>query len=196
MTKHVQALVRAAVVRETERLSTPARLRYKVERLYRYQRRTVRRAVSRQLRSDAALARAAEAFADVAGVAGRVLVVGAGHGAAAHWLAERYPRLQVRGVVEEGEPLRAARRSAAGTPRVSFEALAPATVHVPAADGALVDAPDPASLEALVSALAATLPAGAPVAFLREGPGHDALLARAGLAPHGPPGCYVRGRSA
>jgi 2-polyprenyl-3-methyl-5-hydroxy-6-metoxy-1,4-benzoquinol methylase len=117
--KHAQDLVRAALLEEMDRINTPARLRYKVARLYRYQRRGVRRAVARELADEARLLAAAAAVeTDAALRSGNALLdVGCGLGVVSHWLAERSPRLRVIGVDADGEALRVARRSAAGAPR-------------------------------------------------------------------------------
>jgi 1-acyl-sn-glycerol-3-phosphate acyltransferase len=181
--KHAQEVVRAAFLEEHARISTPAALRRKVARLYHYQGFAISIAVRRALAREEWLRLVAEAMP----ARGRVLDVGSGLGVAAHWLAERHPRLRVVGVETDPDRVRVARRSAAGTPRVTFVC---GEVPDGPADGALLRA-DAAGGDAL-RRLAACLVPGAPLVA----PGLAAEPARAAGFLPGPDGVYVRGPSA
>jgi len=110
--KQVQGMVREGFVREMASINTPAYLRSKVRRLYRYHGWRVLRAVRAQLRDAAVPERPAEE---------PVVLESCGYGVAALLLAECYPGLRIVARERNAHKLAIARHAAASHPRIKFE---------------------------------------------------------------------------
>jgi SAM-dependent methyltransferase len=189
--KHVQETVRAAFLEEHARIHTPAVLRRKVARLYRYQGFATGIAVRRALANE----RWMELLADALPAHGRVLDLGCGLGLASHWLAELHPRLEVVGVDRDAEHIRVARRSAAGSPRVTF-VCGPVEETRGPADGALLRAAAARDLEETLRRLFASLGPGAPLLLPDLQEEQRGAVDAAGFLRTGDAPVYVRGGGA
>jgi 1-acyl-sn-glycerol-3-phosphate acyltransferase len=113
---HVQALVRGGHARELRRINTAAYLRQKVSQHYRYLGRGAERRVARELREPWVERLLAAELPEE----GLVHDLDCGLGVRANFLRELCPRLRVQGFDEDERLLVLARRSAAGTERLSF----------------------------------------------------------------------------
>lgn len=190
--KHAQELVRAELLRELERIHTPAYLAYKVRRHYRYLGRSVERRVARELEGESMQ----RLFGDALPEEGTLLDLFCGLGVRANWLREKRPRLRVHGLDPDPAAIRVARASAAGTERVTFTGGAHAGWQLSRAHAAVLSARDPALFAELLARLKEALPAGSPL-FLRDATEEArGLCVAAGFVPAGGAPARVRDTSA
>ncbi len=189
--KHAQELVRSELLRELERIHTPAYLAYKVRRHYRYLGRSVERRVARELASESLRTLLGEALPEE----GTLLDLFCGLGVRSNWLREKRPRLRVHGLDPDPDAIRVARASAAGTERLTFASGAPGDWHLPEASAVILPARDPALVAALLPRLAAALPAGSPLFLLEATEEARGRCIAAGFTPSGGALSYVRGMS-
>jgi 16S rRNA G1207 methylase RsmC len=118
LAKHAEDLMYAVWLEELELNNTPAILRRKVERLYRYQGLRAELGVFARLRRDPGLA----ALHGWVPRSGLILDLGCGYGPVSHWLAQAGPERNVLGIDRDAEKIRVARCSACGSQQVTFEA--------------------------------------------------------------------------
>jgi 1-acyl-sn-glycerol-3-phosphate acyltransferase len=186
LSRHVQTLVREELVREMRRLNTPAVLRRKVRRFYRYFGRAVERGVERELRA----LETSQLYA--LPEEGLVLDLTCGLGVRVNWLREKHPVLRVRGYEADAERLRIARATNVGTERVEYTGDEPSRWDFPPADGAILGS---AELAGVLPRLALALRPGAPLVVMEVTPALESALLAAGFRPR-QPGLYARGPSA
>ena len=117
LARYAEQSMYRAWIKELEHNNTPAILRRKVERLYRYQGLRAEMGVFTRLRRDPGLAE----LHSVVPRTGLVLDLGCGCGPISHWLAQASPERRVLGVDRDADLIRIARCSAHGSQQVSFE---------------------------------------------------------------------------
>jgi SAM-dependent methyltransferase len=118
LAKHAEDLMYAVWLEELELNNTPAILRRKVERLYRYLGLRAELGVFARLRRDPGLA----ALHGWVPRSGLILDLGCGYGPVSHWLAQAGPERNVLGIDRDADRIRVARCSACGSQQVTFEA--------------------------------------------------------------------------
>ncbi len=117
LAKHAEERMYGVWIDEGEQNNTPAILRRKVERLYRYQGLRAEMGVFARLRGDPGLP-------ELHGLIprkGLVLDLGCGYGPISHWLAQASPERKVLGVDRNADKIRVAQCSALGSQQVVFE---------------------------------------------------------------------------
>jgi len=117
LAKHAEERMYGVWIEELEQNNTPAILRRKVERLYRYQGLRAEMRVFARLRGDPGLL-------ELHGLLprkGLVLDLGCGYGPISHWLAQASPERKVLGVDRNPDKIRVAQCSALGSQQVVFE---------------------------------------------------------------------------
>ena len=117
LARHCEALVRAALQAELDRLNTPPIVRRKVKRLYRYQGKFVEEFVRWKMKLD-------PMFGLLDGLVprqGAVLDLGCGYGVVTHWLAQFTDTRTFLGVDYDDDKIRVARRTAPQHPRIRFQ---------------------------------------------------------------------------
>lgn len=117
LARHCENDVREALQQELDLLNTPAVVRRKVNRLYRYQGKFIEQFVHWKLKRDPMF----ETLDQVVPRTGQILDLGCGYGVATHWLACFTDRRTFHGVDYDEDKIRVARRTAPGHPRIVFE---------------------------------------------------------------------------
>ena len=115
--RHCEALMRDALQRQLDELNTPATVRRKIRRLYRYQGQFVEQFVHWKLKRDPMFLQ----LDAIVPRTGFILDLGCGYGLAAHWLLCATDQRQVLGVDYDEDKIRVAGRSAPGHARLRFE---------------------------------------------------------------------------
>ncbi len=190
LAKHVQELIRTAFEARLASLSTPAVVRTKVRRRYRYFGRSVTRRVERELCDDAFLT-ALGALPST----GVVLDVGAGVGVASNVLRETKPRLRIRAFETDATDLRTASAASRGTARIELADRFDSRAATSAADGAVVRAAKLTGDDAFGARLATALRPGALLVVDRTSPDVRVRLANASFAPTEAAHVFVRASS-
>ncbi|MCG3147537.1 MAG: Trans-aconitate 2-methyltransferase [Verrucomicrobiae bacterium] len=134
LAKHCEQLMRAALQAELDRINTPATLRRKITRLYRYQGKWVEQFVYWKMRCDPLFA----VLNHNVPRQGFILDLGCGYGMASHWLAYSGLDRQLLGVDYDADKIRVAQRSAPRHDRVRFEQGDLLTWAYPACDTVLL----------------------------------------------------------
>ncbi len=132
--KHVESVLAASFQEQLDRNNTPAVLRKKVGRLYRYQGPFVEQYVFWKLRTD-------PLFAAIDGAVprrGRILDLGCGYGIVAHWLFHHGDGREIRGIDYDEAKIRVARSTAEGRRRIAFETGDALAGDLPGADAVLL----------------------------------------------------------
>jgi 1-acyl-sn-glycerol-3-phosphate acyltransferase len=117
LARHCESIVRDALQQQLDAVNTPAVVRRKVGRLYRYQGKFVEQFVFWKLKRDPMF----ETLDRVVPRGGRILDLGCGYGLATHWLACFTDQRTFHGVDYDEDKIRVARRTAPGHPRITFE---------------------------------------------------------------------------
>lgn len=132
--KHCERLVRTALQEQLDAINTPAVVRRKVARLYRYQGVYVEQFVKWKMQLD-------PFFTQLDAVVprrARVLDLGCGYGLASHWLATFTDTRTFWGLDYDEAKIRVAQRSAAENSRVQFAVGDLLTAELPAGDAVLL----------------------------------------------------------
>jgi 1-acyl-sn-glycerol-3-phosphate acyltransferase len=132
--KRTKAALAAALQEELDRNNTPAVLRRKVARLYRYQSPLVEQYVYWKLRTDPLF----EALDAAVPRSGRILDLGCGYGVVAHWLNEQTDGREILGVDYDEPKVRVARSTSEGRRHLAFETRDILEGDLPPADAALL----------------------------------------------------------
>ncbi len=132
--KHCEEIVRAGLQAEMDRLNTPATVRRKIRRLFRYQGVMVEEFVKWKLKLDPVFS----VLDEVVPRRAHVLDLGCGYGLATHWLAAFTDTRTFVGYDYDENKIRVAKRTAAEQQRIRFEAADVLTAEYPACDVVLL----------------------------------------------------------
>jgi SAM-dependent methyltransferase len=132
--KHCEGIVRAGLQRQLDEVNTPAVVRRKVNRLYRYQGKFIEQFVHWKMKMDPMFA----TLDSVVPRTGHILDLGCGYGIATHWLACFTDTRTFFGLDYDEDKVRTAQQTALKHPRIQFELGDVLTCDYPTCDAVLL----------------------------------------------------------